>query len=623
MTALVLVFTGHAFAGGTQQEDFFKLVKSGTPDQIQAAIDRGAKVDGRDKANYGNTPLCDAAEFNMDPEVITVLLKAGAKLEERDTSEDGDTPLLLAASSNKNPAVISALLKAGADVAVQDKYGQTPLMLAAYGNENPEVVSVLLATGADINAQSKQGRYTALTGAASNSNPAVMAALLRAGANVNERTQDDVTALWYAAWKGKAPEVISLLLEAGADVLVRNKNGIIPLSLAHDNGNLVHTTAYKQLLEATQDSFRARSPAIIQIPDVLQVLLSGTAEEVRQAIRSGRLNPAKDQFKGFTALMQAAMKNPNPHVVTALIAGGAGVNEQNRFNVTALATSVENANPDIISELLLDGANVTLKNNHGLTAAYLAREFSASDKWFQDSDGYQQLLGATIAAGGTALLAPDQAAQFDPDKRDAANLVAILGAVNNAVSTVNSALDAVSRVKGNKNLELADQLLSDAQQMASGGSPAGTPASNSTSSGVPLAPGAINNNTSNSIQGPAAAQGGPYIGRGNQTVHNLLAFPTVKPYILSWTPPAPQLPPANGQREALIAAAVLDAWGAEAEARAGRPKVAEQLAVLMHENLQNAYSLRSTTPLPSGGPGSTFTPDPISDGDLKALLDAH
>jgi ankyrin repeat protein len=131
-----------------QTTDFFELVKTGTAQQIQAAMDQGAGdiVEARDEDGF--TGLMHAAGFNENPEVITTLLKAGADLMARDT-KFGMTPLMLAAAGNQNPEVITTLLKAGADINARDKAGQTPLMVAAYKNENPDVIMTLLKAGAD------------------------------------------------------------------------------------------------------------------------------------------------------------------------------------------------------------------------------------------------------------------------------------------------------------------------------------------------------------------------------------------------------------------------------------------------------------------------------------------
>ena len=96
--------------------EFFELVKSGTPQDVQTAIRNGAHVNVRDKG--GGTVLMGAAEFNQNPEVITVLLAAGAHVNVRD--KNGWTALMGATVFNQNPEVITVLLAAGANAKAKD-----------------------------------------------------------------------------------------------------------------------------------------------------------------------------------------------------------------------------------------------------------------------------------------------------------------------------------------------------------------------------------------------------------------------------------------------------------------------------------------------------------------------
>ena len=126
--ALVLLFCGmYLFA-----QSLFDLVKTGTPEQLQAAIKAGAKLDDRD--TIGMTPLMYAAWSNENPDVITTLLNAGAKLDDRDVN--GWTPLMYAAQRNKNPDVITTLLNAGADAKAKSIEGKTAF---DYAQDNPKI----------------------------------------------------------------------------------------------------------------------------------------------------------------------------------------------------------------------------------------------------------------------------------------------------------------------------------------------------------------------------------------------------------------------------------------------------------------------------------------------------
>jgi ankyrin repeat protein len=120
---VVAVALGIILAASTyaQTTDFFELVKTGTPQSVQVAIDQGAGVNTRDK--YGTTALMLAAAFNQNPEVITALLKTGADFKAENKS--GWTALMYAADENQNPEVITTLLRAGADTKAKDIYGNT------------------------------------------------------------------------------------------------------------------------------------------------------------------------------------------------------------------------------------------------------------------------------------------------------------------------------------------------------------------------------------------------------------------------------------------------------------------------------------------------------------------
>ena len=104
--AIVVLTSAHA---QMTTVSFGLLAASGTPREIQAAIDDGADVDARGYRNM--TALMWAAMVNPNPKVIHTLIAAGADIKAQD--EHGTTALMHAAASTHNPAVITALLKAG------------------------------------------------------------------------------------------------------------------------------------------------------------------------------------------------------------------------------------------------------------------------------------------------------------------------------------------------------------------------------------------------------------------------------------------------------------------------------------------------------------------------------
>jgi ankyrin repeat protein len=208
-----------AVSAYAQTTNFFQLAQSGTAQDVQAAISKGADVNAPDKTDpRQKTPLMYAARFNPNPEVITVLLKAGAKIEAHDPG-NGSTPLMHAAYNNPNPEVITTLLKAGANIEARDFFGGTPLIVAAMGNKNSEVITVLLKAGADIEARD---------------------------------TDFGSTALIHAAQYNPNPEGITILLKAGANAKVRDNAGMTALDHAKSNYSLKGTDALKQLEEASK-----------------------------------------------------------------------------------------------------------------------------------------------------------------------------------------------------------------------------------------------------------------------------------------------------------------------------------------------------------------------------------
>jgi ankyrin repeat protein len=215
LAALVALALTGCLSTKTPTTDFFELVITGTPQDVQAAITNGADVNARDKD--GKTPLISAAQTNKNPEVITTLLKADADIEARDLLYTG-TALMWAANNNRNPEVITTLLKAGADIEVRSQGGGTALMWAAGYNRNPEVITTLLKAGADINAKDNSGG----------------------------------TALMAAAERNPNPEVITALLKAGADAKAKNKVGQTAFEKAKYNEDLKGTDALKQLEETSK-----------------------------------------------------------------------------------------------------------------------------------------------------------------------------------------------------------------------------------------------------------------------------------------------------------------------------------------------------------------------------------
>ncbi|MGA2642650.1 MAG: ankyrin repeat domain-containing protein [Spirochaetia bacterium] len=216
-------------------KDFFQLVKTGTPEQVQAAISAGAKADdvaATFEDDYNVTPLNLAAQDNPNPGVITVLVKAGAK-----AGGDSGVAALLRAAQNQNPkAVMTALLSAGAQL----EYGTESVLVSLATGATPEMISFVLSSGAKVNFQNAEGQ-TALMNATWNADSKAVELLLNAGAKSDLLNKYGRTALMIAA-QGPHPlggpradnnkqdaktglEIVRLLVKAGAKIDIQDKTG--------------------------------------------------------------------------------------------------------------------------------------------------------------------------------------------------------------------------------------------------------------------------------------------------------------------------------------------------------------------------------------------------------------
>ncbi len=121
-------------------EPFFSLCAHGTADEVRAAVEAGADVNGRNRA--GSMPL-HRAVTNNKYDVVKSLVDAGADVPARTTGQFRDT-VLHSAIWTKDPRVIALLLEHGADPYELDSREWTPLHLAAYHMRGPEILGLLV-----------------------------------------------------------------------------------------------------------------------------------------------------------------------------------------------------------------------------------------------------------------------------------------------------------------------------------------------------------------------------------------------------------------------------------------------------------------------------------------------
>jgi hypothetical protein len=302
-------------------DDIFTLASSGTPEDIQMAIDSGESVNGLN--SDGITPLMVAASATKDPKVISLLIKAGAKINARsnDLVSAGYTAIIFAAAYNENPDVLSALLKAGAKVADKDSNGASALQKAAGFNPNLAVLLVLLKAGAKANDTDRFGNTPLIAAAYHNTNVDVVSALLKAGAKVNARDTEGNTALILAAENNSNPDVILALLNAGADTKLKNRLGATAYDMAKNNPMLAEEFYLAKLratnsVSATSTSIKVSPLILTKIRVEIAIQMNATAADVTNIVvkEENDLGPTV-QYKGTATLMQGLKKISIPFIL--------------------------------------------------------------------------------------------------------------------------------------------------------------------------------------------------------------------------------------------------------------------------------------------------------------------
>ena len=134
-----------------------------------------------------------------------------------------------------------------------------------------------------------------------------------------------------------------------------------------------------------------------------------TSKRIQELVKSGANVNAKDEY-GFTILMRAALNNPNPDVITALINCGADVNAKNDEYETALML-VADSDPKMVKALIAGGADVNTRQEFGVPVlSHAAGNFdteivkmllaAGADVNAQDEQGYTALMMVALSSYG-------------------------------------------------------------------------------------------------------------------------------------------------------------------------------------------------------------------------------
>lgn len=304
----------------------------------------------------GFTLLHSAAANARNPEVVAFLLRQGLGV--NDKASTGTTPLLFAASHNQDPRIVAMLAAAGADLAAVDAKGRTALSSAIYYNKNREVAETLIKLGARVNSRDENGMTPLMHAVVEPANEILVKALIRHGAKVNARDNKGSTALiWACGVKGNE-NIVTILLKAGASLNAGAANHVRALDMAIRSA--ANGDTYKEPRSASLIDLLLRHGAKLTSKDPLLYeawLVAVAAKDglnlARRIVHLG-IDVNMPDRDGITALMEAAIGNPNPEMVKFLIKSGARIDAVSRNGTTALLYATQYNNSEVVKFLLAE-----------------------------------------------------------------------------------------------------------------------------------------------------------------------------------------------------------------------------------------------------------------------------
>ena len=260
-----LALLGTAVQAAPSAEEFYEICRSGTVEELSAALAAGAEVNAADQS--GLTPLMlVVSDGGRADAKASVLLQAGADPNLSDRS--GRTALHWAVGAGQ-VKLARRLLAAGAEVNAFDEDGFSPLLYAARkmmsGTEatRKAMLSLLLASGADtrpgVIKESGLPSSPPLMAAAFHCGPEIVELLLAAGCPVDQASHTGYTPLMAAAEFNGRPDTVAALLAAGADPKLADMWGATALDKTADNETPA-AGEIRRLLEAAEKEKQGPEP---------------------------------------------------------------------------------------------------------------------------------------------------------------------------------------------------------------------------------------------------------------------------------------------------------------------------------------------------------------------------
>jgi ankyrin repeat protein len=439
----------------------------------------GVDVNYRGESDW--TPISKAATWGC-PRAVKLLLEKGA---DANTRKHTYTTLSLA----KTPEIADLLFAAGADVNAKifnrDVHGIS--YCVTHGSK--EMVQWFFDHGVDP-AKVKDDEPTLLFSASS---PEIVDLLVARGVDIHAKDEEGRTALIWALQMRTAPaKVVTALLKHGADPNVRMKGGYTPLMQAEDGpsvdalvasgadlhavddrGNGVLYTGWGSGIPSRIEALRRHGLKLDPVKggELLRnaVILQGDVAAVKRLLAMGIDPNAEDFWEGRPTgtalnaaisrgkfkiaevlraagandvglLSEASAKGDLPRM-TALLDGGAGVNDLASNGETPLHFAVQQGQIEAVKLLLARGANVDLFTSTGYTALDLAGTILGSAEHSNYSQ-ISRLKPEEVKSSLKEIIAAIRERKPDPNFRNSAGETALMAsAAVGGISGLKSGMD--------------------------------------------------------------------------------------------------------------------------------------------------------------------------------------
>ena len=350
---------------------------------IQKCIEKGIPLSVKDK--YDKTPLdiaFDTIDEELSVDIAAELIMGGAEEVKSDFSyfqdavsnrnmnmrfEDGQTPLHLAAIIG-HTSIARYLLENNAETYVQDSSGATPLHEAVrYGNI--DIIKLLLNAGANINAKDNLGKTPVMVIMPQDKINEIYSIMQKHNADLSEKDMYGDTVLHNAAMMNVSSEVVLQLINGGADVNARNKEGVTPLEIAVQKGNLNlanYLTVYGANIH-TQDT-KGRSP--------LKLALEADNKMLEAILK--RENSTSQDTDGNTPLHIALINDVPLSKIQYIVSLTDDVNIRNKDGNSPLFLTVLKNRQKVGELLLAKNADIFSTNTNNNSPLRLALKYGGS-----------------------------------------------------------------------------------------------------------------------------------------------------------------------------------------------------------------------------------------------------